>query len=173
MTLMSKDFLFKDDRNDVHPLVSHIKNTLGLTWKQLGAILKERMQKQNFEISLSVSNVRNFSTNRSSAWWFWPEIGEMVIEMWYHERNSQEVKQDPKKKMTVDLHYAELFSPELMQIYGYWYNINDVDENYIQKHLNLMNALNCSEAIMNSLINDLETFFEVSFPEVIASPHLN
>lgn len=153
--------MFNDDKS-VHGLVQFIKNQKKLTWKAFAELLMQRMADRNPSLHLSPSNVRNFATGNSAAWWFWGEIGEIGLEMWMKARGDCD-GQDCKQ---VDLFYAELFADDLMQVYGYLYNRKILTENTLEMVPNLKNVIGNADAVMNSTLNHWERFYSVSLPSV-------
>ena len=145
-------------KDEVHPTVQFIKEEYDITWKEMGAILSDKMRTLGYSVTLSPANVRNFATSRSSAWWFWPRISEIVVGMWKVDREKALTEEGLKE---IDLKYSELFSEDLKAVYSMWHLIKQESK----KH----NSNNCSLlppifVLTNSVVSDHEAFFGIEFP---------
>jgi hypothetical protein len=151
------EFINKDT---VHPTVQYLRDEFNLTWRQLGEKLSERLHGYGFDITPSVSNVRNYATGRSGAWWFWGQISDMVIEVWQQNRN--ESTSDDERRQ-VDLTFASLFSDELMHVYEFFYAVKSFEDECPRNHPVITSGM----ANANFILHENERVFDVrNFPDV-------
>lgn len=142
------------EKDVVHPTVQFVKDEYQITWKELGDILVGKMSSLGYEINLSPANVRNFATSRSSAWWFWGCISDIVVGMWRLKR--QEAKSYAERK-NIDLEFSELFSDNLQAAYAFLYAVQEEDEPNSK-------IAAPAKVMSNSIVNEHEEFFSISFP---------
>lgn len=149
------------EKNVVHPTVEFLKKEYAVTWEGMGKILSDRMKTLGQKINLSPANVRNFSTSRSSAWWFWPQISDLVLNFWNEERSKAST---PQELMNVDLKFSGLFSEDLKNVYSLWHMMLTVDEERRKECV----ILRTSVALTNSTLSSHEAFFGCEFPRIDA-----
>ncbi|GAB6071588.1 hypothetical protein JCM30760_26860 [Thiomicrorhabdus hydrogeniphila] len=147
------------EKGVVHPTVEFIREKYDITWKELGSILQDRMATMGYELKLSPSNVRNFATSQSVAWWFWPRISEIVLGFWEQERQQSTTIEE---KTNADLEFSGLFSEDLRAVYALWYAILE-DDSF--DRINSKTIRPCI-VITNALLRDCEAFFGCEFPRI-------
>lgn len=145
-------------KDEVHPTVQFVKDEYGVTWKEMGVILSDKMFTLGYELSLSPANVRNFATSRSSAWWFWPRISEIVVGIWEIDRKASANEDDVRE---VDLKYSGLFSEDLKAVYSLWHTIKKESQKYNGKECSLLPSI---LTLTNSVVNEHQSFFGIEFP---------
>lgn len=151
-------------KDKVHPAVQFIRTEYKLTWKSLGALLSDRMQVLGYEASLSPANVRNFATGRSSAWWFWARISEIITGAWVTERGEAQTPLEIKK---IDLKYSALFSEDLAIAYAFWHEAREMS----QENTEGAKAIEYGLLMAASITNSVATKFDATFPKVAIKPH--
>lgn len=151
--------MFIEKNDAVHPTVQFLKDTYDVTWGELGKILSQRMGTLGYETAPSAANIRNFATSRSSAWWFWPCISELVIGFWEMELEESTGEQESRQ---ADLKYSYLFSSDLQAVYSFWHSVQDLPT----KERESCSIVHTGQVLANSVLNDHERFFKVKFPNI-------
>lgn len=149
-----------DKKDSVHPLVKMIKDEYQFTWKEFAEYLKERVNKDLQQVqNLSPANVRNFATDKSTAWWFWGQIGSIAKEMWLESRLKAK---DDNELEQVDLYFSEMFSGDLMMVYAYYHSRkrNPANES------SYLEALSIADTLANVVRSEVEQKFNIELPEV-------
>jgi hypothetical protein len=153
--------MFNYDQNEVHPLVSFLKDRHNLTWKDFANLLSERT-KQLKKIKLSPSNVRNYAIGESKSWWFWPEIASMVMECWQEDRKKAK---NMDEGIEIDLFYAGMFGAEMNAVYGFLYSFGKIEDTENGSRTNIESALSDAMSLVNAFINKAEAYYQILLPD--------
>lgn len=162
------DFIPKfEDKNAVHPLVVFLRESEGYSWQSLADHFSESLGEKGIMLKVSRSNVRNYATGRTNAWWFWPEVSLMIVTKWASDR---EKGIELKERRECDLFFSGLFSEDLKQVYSYRYAASKlkrlcVSETNEACKTSINQTLAIAETLATSVVNQTENIYSVSFPE--------
>lgn len=108
-------------KDAVHPLVEYLrKEELEMTWQDFGSYLSNELSKKGHDINISPGNARNFACFRSTTWWFWSLISELVVSSWVEKRTSA---QSIEEFTSIDIFYSSLFSESFAEVYRLWHSL--------------------------------------------------